>query len=462
MTSPNASFDQQKLRELASAVMDGTANENQRRELTALLCASPAARDEYLTLADLHATLSTEIEAAPSTQESSTTKPLALPRRNWIPIAAAALAACLLIAVTWFGRDDSNARPDSFATVVQATAAVWDSGQIEIGNRFGPATMRLQGGLVQLEFDSGVEVTLEGPAVFELVDVAKTELKTGLLTATVPPGAEGFAVGTPSAQVIDLGTSFGIDLRNDGFSDVSVFDGKVEVATRNTTQPDTDKKRLLTEGESVRIGTDYEVHDISLDPKPFEKMWPFASGIVSSTETIAFVPPWPRRIRFVQSDYQIFVRPEGHRVQLETELNVNISEPGDYAPLGDLSPVILQTKATVRSYILHFSPKTQLGPKRAKRVAGSITFDRSVLGIIVCHDELLASSHRFGRRSAGEANQRRELSLTGDDAGDRITLSEDRKTVTLDLIAPGRSSDLVRVIVDSSGGFQPPRRKSKN
>ena len=42
---------------------------------------------------------------------------------------------------------------------------------------------------------------------------------------TVPPGAEGFRVDTPSAQVVDLGTAFGIEQFADGTSKVSVFDG---------------------------------------------------------------------------------------------------------------------------------------------------------------------------------------------------------------------------------------------
>lgn len=465
MNTPNPRFDQQKLHELASAAMDGTANEGQLIELTELLRESPKARDEYLAIADLHATLATEIADPSSTLESSTAEPVATHRRNRISIVAvaavAAVAASLLLTVGWFTANDSDATPNSFATIAQATQAVWESDAIQIDDRIGTMTMRLKSGLVRVDFDSGVEVTLEGPAVFKLVDVARAELTSGVLTATVPPGAEGFAVNTPSAQVIDLGTSFGIDLRNDGFSDVSVFDGEVEIATRNTTQPDLIAKRLLSEGESVRIGRDQEVLDISFDPMPFEKIWPFASGIVGSTKTIDFVPPWPRRIRFVQSDDKIFVRPEGHRVRLEDELMTNISEPGDCFRLDDLSPDVIEIGETVRSYLLHFSPETQLGPRLAGRVSGSITFDRTVLGVIVRHEELLASSQQFGPRRAGEGNQRRELSFTGDDTGDRITLSEDRKTVSLDLISPGRSSDLVRVIVESSRGV-PSLSRTKN
>ncbi|MEL7500443.1 MAG: FecR domain-containing protein [Planctomycetota bacterium] len=463
MNSPDPDFDRQKLHELSSAVMDGAADEHQRRELTELLRTSATARDEYLALVDLHATLATHITTASSTSVSRTNQTLAPPRRSWIPyVTAAAVAACLLISIILIGPGDSEATTDSFATFAQATEAIWDSAPMGVGERIGAETLQLKEGLIRLEFDSGVEVTLEGPAVFKLVDESKSELKSGLLTATVPPGAEGFTVDTPAAQVIDLGTSFGIDLSNEGFANVSVFDGEVEVSTPMTTERDTTTKHLISEGESVRIGTDHKVEDISFDPKPFENMWPTASGIVSSTEAIHFVPPWPRQIRFVKSDDQIFVGVEGRPVQLQTELNVNISEPGNCAEPGDLSPIAVPTKTTVRSYILHFSPESQLGRRRAKRVSGSITFDRPVLGIIVRHEELLASRQRFGRRSVGEANQRRELSLTGNDMGDRISLSEDRKTVSLDLISLGRSSDLVRVIVAGRSGNPPPRRRNRN
>lgn len=487
MSSSDPGFDKQKLHELAAAVTDGNANENQLRELTEILRVDPSARDEYLALVDLHAILATELMSGASSerrdgmlppataplsgddgrweplrQGNAALQPFSVPNHRWIPSAiAAALGACLLVAVILSFPIDPPFENDSFVTVAQATEAVWESDEVDIGSRFGPATMRLKSGLARLEFDSGVEVTLEGPAEFRLIDIAKTELKSGLLTAWVPPGAEGFTVDTPAAQVIDLGTSFGIDLTTVGFSNVSVFDGEVEVAPLDSNERETAERHLLFEGESIRIGTGYEIEDVNFDGKPFQKMWPFASGIVGSTETISFVPPWPRRIRLVKSDEQIFVRPEGRGEQLETELDVNISEPGKCTQPVDLSPRTLQVNEAVRSYVLHFSPETQRVERRAQRVTGAITFDRPILGLIVRHEELLASSGRFGRRGVGEVHQRRELELTGDEAGDRISLSEDRKTVTLDLISPRRSSDLVRVIVDSRGRFQPPTRKNR-
>ena len=144
----------------------------------------------------------------------------------------------------------------------------------------------------------------------------------------------------------------------------------------------------------------------------------------------------------------MFVAVERRSISLDEPLPVNISEPGEYTRQSDLTPLEISSEKFVRSYGLHYAPLQRVGPRRASRLTGSITFDQPILGVIVQQDELLASSFLFSRRGKGEANPRRELQLTGEANGDRIFLSEDRMTSTLDLISPGRSSDLVRVIVE--------------
>lgn len=445
MTTPTRNFDSGTIRTLASAVMDGTATGSQKQQLASLLRDDEAARDEYLAFVDMHATLATDpclTRVVPAVTPPQPTRSWS--GRRWIQVASAAgLAVCLLIAVTLIVTNESSPS-SSFSSVAFVSDA---GGELKVGDRLGAETIQLESGFVRLVFDDGVEVTLEGPAEYELIKPGKTRLRTGLLTATVPEGAEGFQVETPTAEVVDLGTSFGVDLRETGFSRVSVFDGEVEVAAS-----DKSKKHLLTEGESVRIGADRQIEEVDFDPRPFEKVWPISSGIAGSSDVFRFVPPWPKRIRFVQSDEHIFVAAEGSAVELGQALQVNISAPGEYRRVDELTPLELPTGERVRSYILHFSPTESLRPRDAQRVAGSITFDRPMLGLIVQHEELVASMRRFSRRGAGAVQHRRQLDLSGRSNGDRITLSEDRKTVTLDLISPGRNTDLVRVIVD---GDQP-------
>ena len=292
MTTPRKNIDSDTIRLLASAVMDGTATESQFHQLTALLQEDEAARDEYLAYVDMHAMLATEMSFtrnAPEVKQPRQTR--ALPGKpQALAASIAGLAACLLIAVMWFfvtGSGDDPIPP--FSSVALVSDA---SSELKTGDRLGAETIRIGSGFVRLLFDDGVEVTLAGPAEYELISPGKTRLASGLLTATAPKGAEGFRVDTPSAQVVDLGTSFGIDLRQEGFSRVSVFDGEVEIAL-----PDSPEKRLVTEGEAVRIGKSQEIEAVDFDPEPFGKVWPVSSGIVSSAEVFRFVPPWPKRIR---------------------------------------------------------------------------------------------------------------------------------------------------------------------
>ena len=476
MNASEPSFDRRGLHELASAAMDGSATAAQHQELTELLRSNAAARDEYLTIVDLHAVLAGDFprsSSAAGTERSASidrSRRVLRPQLRWVSSTGVMfLATCLLIAVGWFfsrGRvqpmnntNQMGSEVQRLARVAQESGAVWDSKKIEVGHWLGPEKIRLTSGIVRLEFDSGVEVTLQGPAEFELLSLTRMKLKDGLLTADVPPGAEGFTVDTPMAEVVDLGTSFGIDLRDDAHSNVSVFDGEVTVDAR-----DGSGKRLLGEGDSIQIRRDQTVAGLDLDPLPFERLWPIASGITGSTENMQFLPPWPRQIRFVKSDNVIYLAVERRSMALTESLAVNISRPGKYFQESELTPLELLAGEQVRSYVLHYAPSDRIGPRRADRISGSITFDRPILGLVVQHEELLASSRLFSRRGRGEKNPRRELRLNGSPNGDRISLSEDRMTLTVDLVAPGRSSDLVRVIVedDRRGNGVAPRRQLRN
>lgn len=83
----------------------------------------------------------------------------------------------------------------------------------------------LTSGTIQLEFLSGVKAIIEGPAEFAVVTDDQVKLSLGKIYATVPPEAAGFAVRTPSAKIIDLGTEFGVETGTHGNTEVHVFRG---------------------------------------------------------------------------------------------------------------------------------------------------------------------------------------------------------------------------------------------
>lgn len=387
---------------------------------------------------------SSETLESPQKQDPIT----ATQNRRYGMVAAIAASLVLMVGYTYWPQGGNTVLRQSSKTSFVSVTQVMGAGEQFTwgrGDRLVAETLVLPSGFVRLRFDDGVEATIEGPASYDLIAPGHTRLASGRLTATVPPGAEGFRVDTPSAEIVDLGTAFGIELTKSGDTSVSVFDGQVEVGL-----PESLSKQTLSQGQTVRIQSGKPIEAVEFDFSPFEKIWPVASGIESSSGDFRLLPPWPRRIRFVRSDQTIFVQPEGYRVRLSQPLTVNISEPGDYSREGQLSAVELATGRTVRSFVLHYHPEEAMRRRKTDPINGSITFDRPVIGIIILQEELIASRQQLSLRNSGEAHVRRQLELTGGPLGDTVSLSADRRTVNLTLASPGRSSDLLRIVVDAS------------
>ena len=453
--------------------LEGSLDTDQQHQLTAWLKQHPEDMQRFVEANVRHQMLSSvvrgvmveeEVSDATSTAQIQESNAQIQKRRSGSSARIAAgvsLAACLLVAAGWFFQAGDRVEiVDSFLSVamIQGTQA----GQLKVGDRLGAQTISIADGLVRLQFDDGVEVTLQGPAGYELISPGRTRLHSGLLTATVPPGAEGFQVDTPTAAVVDLGTAFGIELDAEGFALVSVFDGEVQVtASSNTGANNKDKTKRVREGEAVRVTSVAEVQSTKFDTVIYEKIWPVSSGIAGSTGAFRFAPPWPRPMGRIQSDTDIFVLPEGYPQTLAEPLAVNVSLPGQCRTAEDFTPRELPPGTRVKSFLLQFNPVDQRDgksgppgtapdPNELKRIVGEITFDRPVLGLIVRGDDLRASDLRFSVRGGQVPQKGRALELSGTARDDIVTLGEDRRTVKLDLAAFGLFSDQVRVIVDQS------------
>lgn len=119
------------------------------------------------------------------------------------------------------------------ATLVETVAARWQDTTFEgkAGTRlYNIDTPRqLIAGLVKIRMDSGAEVLIQGPAEFCAEETNQFYIAFGKISSTVPPGAEGFVVRTPSATVVDYGTEFGMLVDKTGRTEAHVFKGEVEL-----------------------------------------------------------------------------------------------------------------------------------------------------------------------------------------------------------------------------------------
>jgi hypothetical protein len=138
-------------------------------------------------------------------------------------------AAAAIILIFVFARFAPKAGIE-VATLADSMNAKWADtyASMSTGTRFKTNSDKyfLREGLVKLVFDSEARITLEGPVEFQILTEDQVKLHYGRLYATVPQGAIGFTVNTPSARIIDLGTEFGIEAAASGDTYLHVIKGK--------------------------------------------------------------------------------------------------------------------------------------------------------------------------------------------------------------------------------------------
>lgn len=281
---------------LLDAYLDGSLTAEEKQELERMLLESDAARQQFWERASLHgwtyAAAKVNYGAKPAAEVARARRQLSgvsfdaflgwLRRASqWGWRAGLAGAACLAAVLMWLGiravlqSAGGAAEEDALvetgpgpavntnwiATLTRGTGVIWDGEKsgIEIGSVVGPQWLRLKSGAVQIDFNSGAQMVLEGPASLELVSAEEARLEFGKLSAHVPEPAHGFKVYTTDVTVTDLGTAFGLERVPAQPVKVEVFEGKVEVATDSTNAPE-----IVKAGRGVQV-SENQVHPLAAE-----------------------------------------------------------------------------------------------------------------------------------------------------------------------------------------------------
>ncbi|MGE4286053.1 MAG: NPCBM/NEW2 domain-containing protein [Phycisphaerae bacterium] len=88
--------------------------------------------------------------------------------------------------------------------------------------------LRLDKGLLNIQFDDGVDVVIEGPAKFA-IERSGVYMEYGRLFSHVPQTGLGFCVETPAARIVDQGTEFGVQVDVNESAELYVTRGKVQL-----------------------------------------------------------------------------------------------------------------------------------------------------------------------------------------------------------------------------------------
>lgn len=264
------------LERLLHDLEDGNLSAEGWRTLEQRLIEDPEARRRYrehMAFASaLHAEARAvgEIEGRPPGALAETA-----PRRVFgrAVLAAAAVLALLAAVASWI----VIPRPEP-ARVVGGPDSSWhfasgginDQGRLIEGSR-----VVVSSGTVEMTSTSGTRVLLEAPADFEWKRPLAGELREGQAWFAVARGDEGFTVRLGAAEVVDLGTEFGLR-RHPGGDEVHVAVGSVRVGSvfENVRPVE------LHAGDAVAAGPTGRTRGIPCRPESFVRQLPAAVPMI--------------------------------------------------------------------------------------------------------------------------------------------------------------------------------------
>ena len=141
--------------------------------------------------------------------------------------------------------------------------------------------LALRSGLIEITYDTGAKVILQGPVTYEVESAAGGYLSVGKLTAKLEKKGTGigdqrsetanqkseirnqkslspdhcplFSVRTPTATITDLGTEFGVEVSSEGKTTSYVFRGMVRVQAIGHSGKPEGTAQLLGENESAQV-----------------------------------------------------------------------------------------------------------------------------------------------------------------------------------------------------------------
>jgi len=228
-----------ELESLLMELTEGELSSEQSHRLMELARQYPAAKQQYLEYCQVHTMLAWEHGVLGDLQLPDLSYTPELPPGSfslWKPLAVAA-ALVLAGVILWspWGALSKMKPGEPVATLESSPGAKLklfrrDVDLKEPVLRAGDYT--LSSGLVSIRYETGVTLLVEAPAKFRLGSKQSVTLESGQIAANVPPEGVGFAIETPSAEVIDYGTEFAVEVGRDGASEVHVFQGEVEVLPR--------------------------------------------------------------------------------------------------------------------------------------------------------------------------------------------------------------------------------------
>lgn len=390
----------------------------------------------------------------------------------WLAVAAVVGFAFWVGMQGWGGKTDSPtvvevtppvvetpgpiAQPAPPARLIATHQARWSSAEgaidIDSDGAMQAGEYRLEAGYAQLAMADGATVILQGPATLAIRTGGRLALSTGVLSAYVPEGAEGFVVDTPAGRVLDLGTEFAVEVVDAESVEVHVMTGRVVASL-----PNEGATRMLNAGDAGRMGLAADtIEPVTVDAERFALDWDQVQRSVRVEGAVQYLYDTPKSVEpaTLESDERLFLIPEKRGVRIPADLvQCDFAQPGRHDRLSGTGEAI-PFGTTVDSYLLHFDRVGNPDTDDLLYVEGTIHFDRPIVGVIAGNDRLYASDQLFADAKTTYPTKPAVIGRGFEGFNhsgfvqDVIEISADRRTLTARLGA-SLNIDHIRVLVQA-------------
>ncbi len=269
----------------------GTLSVADHGALDHLLGRSSEARAVYLEYFEL-ATLLQNASAIRAEEGSLPVLPGSGNRKRIFRISVLAAAAAIAL-MAWIGAYISVRQSRSAVAAVEvAQGTEWsvdgarqapdaDGAVIEKGS-----AVRVESGVVALTLKSGVRMVLQGPMNLSFPTMNQPVLKSGWLWVDSGGSDAELRVDTPELRIRDIGTRFGVRVRQDGVAEMHLINGIVEAESKRT------KKKVVlgpeAKGAMIPAVGETEKRLLARDPFPglddfMNRSRSYATTIMSQT-----------------------------------------------------------------------------------------------------------------------------------------------------------------------------------
>jgi hypothetical protein len=263
---------EKRLQSLLDSILDSTASDEERREFATLIESNPELTGPFVEQLRTHSLLQWQCDEvnvagfdAVGISESCVVSHDVPRRQNHRLVKwGAFVAAALLVAVTtllWRSLSPQTAADVTVAEVVDEKGVIWsdETNALDEGRFIRSGRLGIDSGTLSVRFRSGATVTFRGAASMRIESDMLVRLDHGQATAQVPHWAKGFTIETADVEVIDLGTQFGVMARNDGPTDVVIFEGQVDLKPTGGARG---VQKRLNVGEAARVNSNGAINRI--------------------------------------------------------------------------------------------------------------------------------------------------------------------------------------------------------